>query len=112
MIAGTIFFGTIFSITIFSFLSNMNATREANKYTASSVRIERFKLIDIDPPKHVYVNLESADGKAFNRVYVSKHCNGYQNNKLGDWYNLQVYDIMYSDGRKELLFNNLEKAFC
>jgi len=40
---------------------------------------ELFRIASFDPPKHVYVSLERvSDGKQFDRVYVSKHFNGWR----------------------------------
>lgn len=37
----------------------------------------------LDPPKHVYADLRDDKGMLFKRVYVSKHCNRWQEIKLG-----------------------------
>lgn len=34
---------------------------------------ESYKIIEVDPPKHVYVKLERQDGRVFDRVAVGKH---------------------------------------
>lgn len=46
-------------------------------------RRELFVITDLNPPKHVYVDLKRvSDGKAFSHVYVSKHLNDWREYKL------------------------------
>lgn len=42
-----------------------------------------FIIEALDPPKHVYADLRDDKGTLLKRVYVSKHCNRWQEIKLG-----------------------------
>lgn len=74
--------------------------------------IRRYKLLEMRPPKHFYVSIEDVETKqTFDSVYVSKHCNTYRNNKLGDEYNLTVMN--YRQGDKQWYkFVDLYASFC
>jgi hypothetical protein len=77
-----------------------------------NTELRRYKLLDMNPPKHFYVTLEDVQTKqVYERTYVSKHCNSYANNKLGDEYNISVTTYKQGD-RVWLQFNNLPGEFC
>jgi len=74
--------------------------------------IRRYKLLEITSPKHVYVDLEDvATGQVYARTYVSKHCNSYASNHLGDMYNIPV-TVLKKGNATWLRFDNLPKVFC
>lgn len=76
-------------------------------------RVHRFVLVSIDPPKHVYATLRDvATGAAYERVYVSKHCNAWRDNEIGAEYNLSVKVWQRADGTQYYSFNNLYSALC
>lgn len=73
--------------------------------------IVRFKLVQMNPPKHFYVHLER-DG-VVTKHHVSKHCNNYRDNKLGDEYNIRVQFYKMSNGTKEYMeLKDLYNVFC
>lgn len=49
-----------------------------------------FTILEIDPPKHVYVDLKDEKGQIYKHVYVSKHCNNWRQIVLGSTVTLTV----------------------
>lgn len=93
----------------------MNYIIENNKPKPTRIPIRtdiaRYKLVGMNPPKHFYVTLER--NGIVSQHYVSKHCNRYKDNTIGDEYNLEVEVYRMSNSPKELIqFNNLYHAFC
>ena len=73
--------------------------------------VVRYKLVDMNPPKHFYVKLEL--NGVVSEHYVSKHCNNYRDNRIGDSYNIPVQFYRMSDGTKEQSeLKNLYNVFC
>lgn len=58
-----------------------------------------FTIENLDPPKHVYVDLRRADGIVFKRVHVGKHCNTWRQIVIGSTVALQV-DTYERDGKQ------------
>lgn len=74
--------------------------------------IKRVMLVKMNPPKHFYVTLKWEDD-VVTQQYVSKHCNNYADNKIGDMYNIPVTIYRMSDSAKELMYvGNIHKVFC
>lgn len=79
------------------------------------VTVERFILVGMNPPKHFYVSLKhETSGLVYERQYVSKHCNNYQDNKVGASYNLKTQKWYYKDEpeTKYMKFVGLSGEFC
>lgn len=73
--------------------------------------IRQYKLISYRPPKHFYVTLEYNGVKK--EYHVSKHCNSYKDNKLGDVYNIPTGVFKMSNSTKEYTRPlELRKVFC
>lgn len=75
--------------------------------------IERFTLVEFDPPKHVYISLKhNKTGSVYNKLYVSKHCGTYP--KLHDEYNVRVveYHYKHDPSTKYWDFKELSYTFC
>lgn len=74
--------------------------------------IRRYKLMNMNPPKHFYVTFQDVETKQmYERLYVSQHCNSYATNRLGDEYNLSF--TTYKQGNSTwIAFTNLYAAFC
>lgn len=76
-------------------------------------KIERFILVSVNPPKHMYVTLKHVNtGTVYERQYVAKHCSG--TNKLGDEYNIRTREFYYENKPNErfIEFVNLNSVFC
>lgn len=77
-------------------------------------QVERFVLVKLDPPKHVYVTLKSVvDGRVYERLHVGKHCNSWRDNRDGDEYNIQMN--VYFDPKTQQTYStptNLYETFC
>lgn len=87
---------------------------ERNKPRPVESKIERFILVSMNPPKHFYVTLKSTvDGRVYDHHYVSKHCNSFRDNKIGDEYNIHT-TIMFDPktGQNFSQLNNLYQTFC
>lgn len=90
------------------------AERNRPKPTRIDLRteIKRAMLVSMNPPKHFYVTLKWEDGST-TQNYVSKHCNKYRDNKIGDMYNIPVTIYKMSDGTREMMeIRGLSKVFC
>lgn len=74
--------------------------------------VRRYKLLDMNPPKHFYVDIEDVEThQVYERRYVSKHCNNWRDNKLGDSYNIQVVTKKQGD-RTWMEFQGMYGVFC
>ena len=60
-----------------------------------------FTILEIDPPKHVYVDLKDEKGQVYKHVYVSKHCNNWRQIVLGSTVALTVNQYVRSAERWE-----------
>ncbi len=77
--------------------------------------LRRYKLLAMNPPKHFYVTLQDVNtGVISPSVYVSKHCNNYKTNVIGDEYNISVKWYVMSDAPQvvKYSFTNLSGVFC
>ena len=77
------------------------------------MKVEQFRVVAFDPPKHVYVGLKHVrTGQVYENQYVSKHCSNSPT--LHETINIQVTPFHY-DGRPNDVrweFNNLSKEIC
>lgn len=79
------------------------------------VRIERFTLVEFDPPKHAYVTLKhEKSGMIYEHQYVAKHCTDLKPQYLGKSFNIEVQDWHYKDdpSKRFMTFVSLSKTFC
>lgn len=59
-----------------------------------SDKVNTYRLLNIDPPKHVYVDMQNIKtGEIFRHQYVGKHCNGWQKIKIGGLWD--VHEVVY-----------------
>jgi hypothetical protein len=77
-----------------------------------STKLERFTLVAINPPKHMYVDLKSETGHIYENLYVSKHCNNLP--KTGDEFNIMVTTFYTKDDPSHLKvrFADLHSTLC
>jgi hypothetical protein len=77
-------------------------------------QIERFTLIKMNPPKHFYVTLKSTeDGRVYEHAYVSKHCNSFRDNTIGEQYNIPTTTMFDPKTKTEYVrLDNLYHTFC
>lgn len=83
--------------------------------TDGKVEIQRYMLVDWNPPKHFYVTLKNMKtGYVAENVYVSKHCNNSSSLTRNTEYNLQVqtYTMSNQPGVVFYEFKDLYSAFC
>lgn len=76
-------------------------------------KVEQFRVVSFDPPKHVYVSLKHVrTGQLYENQYVSKHCSNHPT--LHELINIQVTPF-YFEGRPNDVrwgFNNLSMEIC
>lgn len=74
--------------------------------------IHTFKLVNINPPKHMYVDIQDSRGFIYKQLYVAKHCNRMPT--LGENYSIQVnsYYLKSDPSKIYLEFKNLSNVFC
>jgi hypothetical protein len=70
-----------------------------------------FQLLSQRQPKHYAVQLKDVKTQEVFSTSVSKHCNNYRQNRIGDYYDLQVITYQTSKGSYKS-FNGLEVVFC
>lgn len=72
--------------------------------------IRTYEILDVDPPKHVYVDLKDIEtGQRHNRVFVSKHFNNWRE-KLIIGRKVQVRRSTYKDSKGQFIeFNGLRE---
>jgi hypothetical protein len=83
--------------------------------TDGPVEVQRYMLVDWNPPKHFYVTLKNMKtGFVAENVYVSKHCNAASSLQRNVEYNLQVqsYTLSNRPGMVFYEFKDLYSAFC
>jgi hypothetical protein len=93
---------------------NMEAERDAMRPKFVRVELDRYVLVHIDPPKHMYVTLKNVDtGAVTSRLHVGKHCNAWRNNTIGAEYNIAM-QVMYDPKTKREfeVFPSLSGVFC
>jgi len=88
--------------------------REALRPKFVRVELDRYVLVHIDPPKHMYVTLKNVGtGAVSERLHVGKHCNAWRNNTIGAEYNIAM-QVMYDPvtKREYEVFPSLSGVFC
>lgn len=83
--------------------------------TDGPIEIQRYMLVDWNPPKHFYVTLKNMKtGHVVENAYVSKHCNNSSSLQRNVEYNLQVqtYTLSNKPGIVFYEFKDLYSAFC
>lgn len=73
--------------------------------------LHRFRLVDQRPPKHYRVQLLDLEANSYHWVSVSKHCNSWRDNKIGDEYNIMM-TIKEQAGKRWLVYPSLNPIFC
>lgn len=91
---------------------NRNKEDGKNIEVIVSNKLQRLTLVAINPPKHMYVDLESETGHIYENLYVSKHCNNLP--KVGEEFNIMVTTFYTKDDPANLKvrFANLYSTFC
>jgi hypothetical protein len=65
-----------------------------------------FEITNIDPPKHMYVDLYDAErDKFYPREYVSKRCSRWEDVQSGSKILLSIRTIKYADGSERADIN-------
>lgn len=87
---------------------------------AKHIRLEKsetraFQLVEVNPPKHFYVDIKDVETGATNTdVYVSKHCNSWRETAVvGNTYRIVVEK--YRDDRngvQSVKYKDLYEVFC
>lgn len=77
------------------------------------IEVSKFVITGIYQPKHFRVDLKRlSDGRRFINIYVSKHCNNWEDNySIGDTITLKRYT--YTDGESDVIeFDKNEMYNC
>jgi hypothetical protein len=77
------------------------------------MKVEQFRVVSFDPPKHVYVGLKHIrTGQLYENQYVSKHCSNKPT--LHEMINIQVTPFYYIGQPDSIKWesNNLSKEVC
>lgn len=83
------------------------------RVVAENHRTAKFRLLEIVPPKHVYVDLIDLNTmQVYSNVFVAKHCNDWKKNNVGDVHDLQYVDQTMYDFSHHIYFKNLSRVFC
>lgn len=71
------------------------------------------KVVKVDPPKRMYVDLQEPDGTVHKRVYVSKRCSNYAEKLKRDPY-IEVTKTVkrYNDDSQRTSFDGLYSKLC
>jgi hypothetical protein len=106
----------------FNAMNGMHSDRDKTKQElienpqiSSQLRIERYIVVNRNPPKHFYVTLKNVTTNAvYDHVYVSKHCNNHAQIKDGEQVNIPVFDTWRKNSpeQKTVHFQDLYKVFC
>lgn len=82
--------------------------------TNHGTKYERFKLLSLNPPKHFRVKLQHIQTGRVYEIGVSKHCDQWRDNEVGDEYNIAVARYSYSNKPETVLFEfqGLKDSFC
>lgn len=76
-----------------------------------AIENRRYKLLEINPPKHMRVRLQDVQSGYSAWASVSKHCNNWRDNEIGAEYNIDVKVLRKGD-REWREFTGLSKVFC
>lgn len=66
-----------------------------HKTVTLAVETREFIILDVDPPKHVYVKVQDVLDGTIYKVFVSKHCNRWQEIRIGSKVSLPRYTKEY-----------------
>lgn len=96
----------------FGYTAPGRISRVEEPVVVTGTEIRRYRLVSYTAPKHFYVTIKDIEANmTYESLYVSKHCNNYATNKLGDDYNIQI--THKKQGQKEwIVFNDLYAVFC
>lgn len=75
------------AISLVFLLASCEMPKQATK---TGQEVKKFKILAIDPPKHVYADLQEENGKVHKMVYISKHCNNWRKIKIGSEIKLTI----------------------
>lgn len=85
-------------------------TVEINRGT----EVQRFILVSVNPPKHMYVTLKGMDGKIYENLHIAKHCSKWRDLQPGAEYNVLVSKYSKSNAPDVVLtrWTDLYSTFC
>jgi len=110
------FIGAAILFSAWGITSCVDHMQEARKMQPQFVRVEldRYILVHIDPPKHMYVTLKNVDtGAVTQRLHVGKHCNAWRSNTIGAEYNIAMQVMFDPKTKREYeVFPSLSGVFC
>ena len=112
MLISVLFFAPM-GVGIFKQIYNVESEKVERTKVLDDVVVERFTLVEFDPPKHVYVSLKHKNsGATYSKLYVSKHCGTYP--KLNEEYNVKIQKWHYANDPdvKYWDFQNMSNTFC
>lgn len=73
----------------------------APNYENYDKKVVNMRILSVDPPKHVYVDLVNEQtGEIWNHVYVSKHCNNWRN--IPPEAKIVMYEYSYQQGDRKI----------
>lgn len=56
--------------------------------------VATYRLLHVQPPKHVYVDLQNIKtGQVYRHQYVNKHCNRWKELKIGSLWD--IHEVVY-----------------
>lgn len=76
-----------------------------------AIENRRYKLLEINPPKHMRVHLQDVESGYSTWASVSKHCNNWRDNQIGAEYNIDV-KVLKKGEREWREFTGLSRVFC
>jgi len=105
--------GIVFCVLLIVLVIGGVKSKEPDSVVVSINQVLRVKLLSMNPPKHFYVTFQTESGYTYKDVYVSKRCDNWQENTIGDWYNIE-YSVhrKVASGDTFITFTNLNQAFC
>lgn len=77
--------------------------------------VRSFELIDVNPPKRLYVILKDIKTGEYHEEYVAKRCSGYERVPIGSIIQLEYVTYTYEGDSlvySELRTNKLYDIFC
>lgn len=90
-------------------LASMIALSGCTPAEKVSEHTDTFTIVGVKRPKHFYVDLKDSKGIMHKHVYVSKHCNSWQEVQIGSQVTLLVVTYKNEDG----LFDKIEaRSVC
>lgn len=102
--------------TLFIFVTVIIATSSCDDcYYLKSSEYRKFELVQINPPKRMYVTLKDVEtGEIHKNIYVSKRCSNWENNKIGDIYllNYKTYVSKKNNNTIHRFDDDLYSVFC